>query len=206
MLLLAIDVVSLSDLLKSEYSIEEIKSLLYSFECKSLSTGSSDVEYFLHEKAISFEQVDLSRTYLVLSYFQKKTYLAGYFSISNKPLVIPKSTFSRLTNSLQKKLVGMGNRTDMKNYECKGYLLGQLGKNYSKLSLSANQVTGNDLLSLSYLKIKEAHEIVGGRVLHLECEDHPKIKKFYEDNGFRIIEDFVSPNGLRVFVKMINKL
>ncbi len=203
---MSIDVVPLRHLLKSEYTREEINSLLFSYECYSLSNGASDVEHFLHEKAIQFENVDLSRTYLVLSHFQRKVYLTGYFSISNKSLVIPKATFQKLSSSLQKKLVGMGHKTDSKNYECKGYLLGQIGKNYSQLAQKADLVCGNDLLELAYKKIKEAHELVGGRVLYLECENHSKVKKFYKQNGFAEIENWISPNGLCLFVKMIDKI
>lgn len=203
---MSIDVISLSDILKSNYTGEEIDSLLSSFECNSLSKGSSDVEFFLHHKAIQFEKVDLARTYLVMSYFRKRTYLAGYFSIANKPLIIPKATYSKISKSQQKKLMGLGHKSDLKNYECKGYLLGQLGKNYNSIAISANQISGNELLELVYRKIKEAQELVGGRVLHLECEDHPKIKKFYSENGFREIEDYKSPNGLCIFVKTLDKI
>lgn len=203
---MALTVLPLLDLLNSDSSEEEISHLLFSFECKSLSFGASDVEYFIHNKAINFEKMDLSRTYLVLGTYQKEVYLAGYFSIANKPLVIPKKQFKNISGSLKKKLMGFGHKTDMKNYECKGYLLGQLGKNYSDLAKKANQATGNDLLTLAYGKIKEAHAIVGGRVLHLECEDNEKIKSFYHLNGFRQLEDYETPNNFCLFVKQISDL
>lgn len=202
---MALTVLPLLDLLNSDSSEEEISHLLFSFECKSLSFGASDVEYFIHNKAINFEKMDLSRT-LVLGTYQKEVYLAGYFSIANKPLVIPKKQFKNISGSLKKKLMGFGHKTDMKNYQCKGYLLGQLGKNYSDLAKKANQATGNDLLTLAYGKIKEAHAIVGGRVLHLECEDNEKIKSFYHLNGFRQLEDYETPNNFCLFVKQISDL
>lgn len=203
---MAINVISLSKLLESDQKEEDINSLLFSFETLKEDNASEDIEQFLHKKAISFERVDLARTYLVMSTYKSKPYLAGYFSIANKPLIIPKKVFKKLSNSLQKKLVGFGHKTDQSNFECKGYLIGQLGKNYSVEAQVAKQVNGEDLLSLAYLKIIEAHEIVGGRVVHLECQNVPSLKKFYTQNGFREIEGFESPNNMCIFVKNIDKL
>ncbi len=203
---MALKIISLLDLLNSDKTVEEIKYLLLSFECKSLSHGASDVEEFLHTKAINFERMDMARTYLVLADYKKVPYLAGYFAIANKPLILPKKQFAKLSGTQKRKLMGFGHKTEMKNYECKGYLLGQLGKNYSELAKKANQISGKDLLVLAYEKIKEAHAIVGGRILHLECEDNEKIKSFYRDNGFRQLEDYISPNNYCVFVKQIKDL
>lgn len=203
---MAITVISLSKLLESDQTEEDIESLLFSFETLKEEHASEDIEHFLHKKAISFERVDLARTYLVMSTYKDQPYLAGYFSIANKPLIIPKKVFKKLSTSLQKRLVGFGHRTDQNNFECKGYLIGQLGKNYSVQSQVANQVSGADLLSLAYSKILDAHEIVGGRVVHLECQDIPSLKNFYNKNGFREIEGFESPNGMCIFVKNIDRL
>lgn len=203
---MALKVISLLDLLNSDKTEEEIKCLLLSFECKSLSHGASDVEEFLHTKAINFERMDMARTYLVLADYKKIPYLAGYFAIANKPLVLPKRQFSRLSGTQKKKLMGFGHKTEMKNYECKGYLLGQLGKNYSSLAKRANQISGKDLLALAYEKIKGAHALVGGRILYLECEDNEKIKSFYQDNGFKQLDEYISPNNFCLFVKQIRDL
>ncbi|WOY89988.1 GNAT family acetyltransferase [Ligilactobacillus murinus] len=203
---MALTVISLLDLLNSDNTEEEIKKLLFSFECKSLSHGASDVEAFLHLKAINFERMDMARTYLILANYKQRPYLAGYFAIANKPLVIPKKQFQKLSTSQKKKLMGFGYKTDLRNYECKGYLLGQLGKNYSELAKRANQINGNEILTLAYAKIKEAYAIVGGRVLYLECEDNEKIKAFYHDNGFRQLKDYVSTNNFCLFVKQISDL
>lgn len=203
---MSLTVLPLLNILNSDTTEEELKTLLFSFECNSLSHGASDVEDFLHNKAINFERMDMSRTYLVLATYKNEPYLAGYFAIAPKPLVIPKKQFQGISMSLRRKLMGFGHKTDMKNYECKGYLLGQLGKNYSQIAKKANQVSGNDLLTLAYGKIKEAHSLVGGRVLHLECENHEKIKGFYQKNGFRQLEDYESPNNFCLFVKQISDL
>lgn len=40
------------------------------------------------------------------------------------------------------------------------------------------------LLKLACDKIKIAQDVLGGRYVYLECEDKPKLKEFYESNGF----------------------
>lgn len=203
---MAISVLPLNKLLKSGQEEGDINSLLFSFVGLRNNSASYDIEDFLRNKSIQFEKMDLARTYLVLADYKKETYLAGYFSIANKPLVVKRKAFKRLSKSLQKKLMGFGHKTDVQNYECKGYLIGQLGKNYSEEAKKANQVSGEDLLQLSYEKILEAHEVVGGRVVHLECQNIDSLKDFYFRNGFREIEDFESPNQMHVFVKSIDNL
>jgi len=35
--------------------------------------------------------------------------------------------------------------------------------------------------------ISSAEEIVGGRVVYIECRDIPKVISFYENNGFKVL-------------------
>ncbi|KMM53529.1 GNAT family acetyltransferase [Bacillus glycinifermentans] len=204
---MALKIISLNDLLQTQRE-EDIIKLLSSFETIKIkyNPGADDVEHFIHTKAIQFEKMDLSRTYLIMSSYQAKPYLAGYFSISNRPLVIPKRQFQKLSKTLQKRLMGFGHKTQQATYEIKGFLLGQLGKNYNPIAHKAGNVSGKDLLELSYKKILEAHRIVGGRILYLECEDYDKIKDFYIRNGFKQLEEYESENGLCMMVKQIQHL
>lgn len=121
--------------------------------------------------------------------------------MSNKPLMMPKKDFQKLSMGTRRRLMGLGYKTELDNYEVKGILLGQLGKNYSETAVQAKAITGAELLGLAYQKIREAYLIIGGRILFLECEDHPKLKKFYTANGFVELLDFQSPTGLCVFYK-----
>lgn len=204
---MVLKVVQLLDLIDSdEMPDEELKKLLFTFECKTVLGEESDVQYFLREKAVQFDKMALSRTYLVFSSYHDKPYICGYFSIAIKSLIIPKRVFAKLSNSLKRRLMGMGQKTEQANYECKGYLLGQLGKNYSETAKTAGMISGDDLLELAYDKIRESHRMVGGRVLHLECDDIPKLKDFYSRNGFAELENYESKNGLRLFVKTMDKV
>jgi len=205
---MALNVISLNDMLKSIPSEEDVKKLLFSFVTykEQDSTGADDVEYFLHNKAIQFEKMDLARTYLVMSTYKSSPVLVGYFSISNKPLSIPNKQFRKLSNSFQKRLMGTGHKTEQNTFIIKGYLLGQLGKNFSEESRAANCCSGTDLLQLAYRKVAEAHRIVGGRILYLECENVPNIIEFYRTNGFNMIEGYQSENGYCMMVKQLKDI
>ena len=61
-------------------------------------------------------------------------------------------------------------------------LIGQLGKNYS--SGNNTLISGDELLGLAIDKVRPIQNESGGRYTYLECEDTPKLIKFYEKNGF----------------------
>ncbi|CAM3862793.1 hypothetical protein [Alkalicoccus chagannorensis] len=205
---MVLQVVSLGDLIESERTEEEIKNLLFSFETLPTisAVGAKDVEHFIKEKAIEFQRMDLSRTYLVLSRYQGKFFLAGYFSIANKPLVIPKKQYQKFPTSVRKRLMGQGHKTEQRNYQIKSYLLGQLGKNYSQVAKEAGAASGSDILELAQKKVKEAYKLMGGRILYLECEDNEKITGFYEKNGYSKLNEYESPNGLVIMVKKLSDI
>lgn len=205
---MSLNVISLYDMIRAIPAEEDIQKLLFSFKTLDSqdSAGAEDVEFFLHNKAIQFEKMDLARTYLVMSTYKGRQVLVGYFSISNKPLTVPNKQFRKLSNSLQRRLMGMGTKAEQSSYVIKGYLLGQLGKNFSEESRLANCCNGNDLLQLAYKKVAEAHRIVGGRILYLECENVEKIITFYKSNGFNQIEAFESDNGYCMMVKQLKDI
>ena len=61
-------------------------------------------------------------------------------------------------------------------------LIGQLGKNFAN---SYNTlISGDELLKLALDKVKKMQEIVGGKIVYLECEDKPRLIDFYSENGF----------------------
>lgn len=155
---------------------EKTKEILSDYKCEL----NPDVEYFLKEKAILFSKQDISRTFLVMSDYQGKDVIVGYFAITNKATTVKKFIIS---NTKRKKILKYAEY----NNESKGYnialpLIGQLGKNYNN---GYNKlITGDILLKFACDKIKETQNILGGRYVFLECEDVDKLKEFYEDNGF----------------------
>ena len=204
---MALNVIGLKEILEIRGE-EDTKRLLLTFETLNIlnTITEHDVQTFLHSKAIEFEKMDISRTYLVFSTYQGKPYLAGYFSLSARPLIISKRLFQSLSNSMKKKLLGFGYKTEQQAYEVKSFLLGQLGKNYSNIARKANLVTGDDLLNLSYEKVKEAQKIVGGRILYLECDNFPRLVEFYQRNKFVEIGTLNSESKQLIMIKRIDSL
>lgn len=200
---MALEIVQLYDMIRSGRREEEIRQILLSF-C-SLQNGNQihDVEDFLHNKAIEFEKNDIARTYLVFSSYKGFPVLVGYYSLSNKPLIISKKNYCKFSTSLKKKLMGFGHKTQRDNYEIKGYLLGQLGKNFSEDALATKAITGSDLLSLATESMLQIHKLAGGRIFYLECDDVDKLKQFYFKEGFREIEEYKSENGYCIFIRRI---
>lgn len=190
-------------MLQSDRREEEIKQILLSFRSIRIGDNVHDVEYFLHNKAIEFEKNGIARTYLVFSSYKGCPVLVGYYALSNKPLVIYKKNFNKFSNSLKKKLLGFGHKTDMENYEIRGFLLGQLGKNFSENALATKAITGSDLLSLATESMLQIHKLVGGRIFYLECDDIDKLKQFYIEQGFKEIENYESKNEYCIFVRKI---
>jgi len=61
-------------------------------------------------------------------------------------------------------------------------LIAQLGKNFTD-GLNT-ELSGDELLKMALEKVSAAQFILGGKIVYIECEDVPKLLKFYTDNGF----------------------
>ena len=48
----------------------------------------------------------------------------------------------------------------------------------------ADKISGKEILETALDGIKKAQEIVGGRVVAIDCKPEPKLHKFYISNGF----------------------
>ena len=158
-----------------------MRNILSTFLCPQ----NEDVQAFIQEKAIIFSQQNLSKTTLVYWRSEDETEkeLVGYFTVALKHIQVHKksvshSTAKRLHNfSITKDL-----NEDDKLYILPAPLIGQLGKNFT----GGNNllISGSELLQMALNKIRKIQREIGGRFVYLECEDDPKLKKFYEENGF----------------------
>ena len=96
----------------------------------------------------------------------------GFFTLTMKSLELDKS----LSKSTIKRIDGFSK--DVQATEA--ILLGQLGKNQKY----QNGIDGQVILKEAIDTVYDIHDLVGGRIVFLECEEHPKIVEFYERNGF----------------------
>lgn len=208
---MTLKVLSLSELLtgtKQEVNakIPAIKNMLNTFETISITGSQSahDVDNFLKNKSVIFDKQGLSRTHLVFSSYKGQTILVGYFTISNKPLIFTKRMLDKCSKTLKKKLYQKGEtHSSNNNLIIQGYLVAQIGKNYSKEALATKAINGKDLLTLAYEMIESGAKIFGGSYIWVEYEDTEKLKRYYKDFGFTEIENHTSENGLKMAILKI---
>ena len=186
--------ISLQSLLKQTKDTKEIKeNVLNTFKGR----GESEVSDFLHNKSIDYEQRSLSSTYLI---YNDRSQLVGYFTISNKGLIISKESYEKLLKKQQKKLSFNGRKLENGDYIVNSFLLGQLGKNFNKNILEEDKIKGVELLTIAYNLLIEIKNLINVKYLWIECEDNKKLLDFYSNFGFKLIENYVSNNGLKVMI------
>ncbi|MDR7123098.1 hypothetical protein [Rheinheimera soli] len=154
-----------------ELGEEPTTRLLSLFSCPR----NPDVENFLKQKSIAFEKTHNARTRLILD---EQGSILAYFSVSFKELVLESAA---LNKSQVKRLDGFNKNAE----RIRAFLIGQLGKNFS---VQNNRITLADILAEIYSIIHDARELVGGRVIILECENNPALIQLYRDHGFTLIE------------------
>lgn len=169
-------VLSLNDII-SEKGEDFCRGILSDFSCPY----NQDVERFLTKRsAIDFAKQGISQTFLVYASYRKENVLCGYFTLASKYIVVNTSTVSKTTARRLRKFampsVPDGNLVIM------APLIAQLGKNYQNGYDAL--ITGDELLKMALDKVRLAQMIVGGKVVYVECEDVPQLKRFYRENGF----------------------
>lgn len=180
---------------------EEVLNIVSSFKGLNVSEAAHDVEEFIHSKAIEFEKFGISTTYLV---FDEETgVLLGFFSLANKPLTMGKKNFDKLSSNQRRTLKKSGREVDSK-FQINSYLIGQLGKNYSKDAIESKTIiTGKELLTLAYDKVIEASNLITAKFIWIECDDIKYLDTFYRDFGFVPIENYRSESNLIVMILKI---
>ncbi len=179
-----------------------LERFLLSFHC----VNDDDIQNFLYNKAIEFEKIDKSRTYLIVDQEQlaksditfDRVIIYGYITIAIKALALPENA----SNRLRKQLDGFNAKQHSKpisHFPC--YLIGQLARNSD---VSKNSINGADLLSFAYDIINTAVEAVGGRYILIECNNNEKLLRFYSDNDFSEINR--EKHEDKTMVQMIHKI
>ena len=179
-----------------------LERILSSFSCEY----DEDIQIFLRERAIEFEKLSKSRTYLVIDENQfenpgftlGKLTVYGYISLAVKVFTVPE-TFS---NRQRKQLDGFSAKEHGKqvsNFPC--YLIGQLARNSN---ISKESLSGADLLNFAYDIIAIAVDAVGGRNILVECRNNKKLLKFYLNNGFEKISEV--PDENQSMIQMIRRI
>lgn len=159
--------------------------LLSSFSCEQ----DRDIERFLRSRAVEFERLSKSRTYLICDEEQladtedKKDALIiyGYISLALKILSVPDTVSNRVRKELDgfhAKLHGQ----QIQEFPC--YLIGQLSRSSN---VPKDAVSGKQLIGFACDVAAAAVDAVGGRYIMAECRNEEKLIRFYERNHFREI-------------------
>ena len=198
---MSLKIIGLQSLLKA-LDEKTVKEILKKFKSiPDTVTGEvNDVEYFLHSKAIQFEKMAISTTHLIFSEYKENDVLVGYFSVANKPLTMSKRNYNNLSSSQKRKLCQGGRITESGGYELNSYLIGQIGKNYSKEAQETKSITGKMISTLAYDTLLQAKMIVNAKYVWLECTDNPKLLDFYKSFGFTEINNYTSENKLKLLL------
>lgn len=159
-------VYSLSEFMK-KFGEEDTSEAISEFH----STHASETESFLKENAVRMEKKDLSRTYIVLS--DDDLTILGYITLSIKCLAVPDENL--LSNTILRNM-NIESRTGV----AQSYLLGQLSR-----STDAPKGLGAEMLDLAFDKLGSAKDLVGCRMVRLDC--HDELIPYYESHGFRLI-------------------
>lgn len=181
------------------------KSILSGFCCPQ----NPDVEKFMRVKAIEFAKHGWSQTHLLFASYKKEPVLAGYFTLTNKYIMI--NADKKMSKTLRKRISAFATfDSNIKKYFMTAPLIAQLGKNYAN---DYNKlISGDELLAVACDKIRSIQVDLGGRFTYLECEDKPVLTEFYQRNGFynfgrRYLEkDEINDFDTQYLVQMIKYL
>lgn len=179
---------------------KKLQEILNDFECSK----NMEVKKFLKEKAIPLSKQGISKTYIITTSVEENNIIVGYFSIANKMTKIKKNFFRGKTRRRFERFAEIEENTN--TYFAYLPLIGQLGKNFYN---NYNEyITGDIILHLACKQVCEVQKMIGGRFVFLECEDIPKLKDFYESNGFmcyskRELGKYENKNNVKYLLQMI---
>lgn len=167
----------LADLLANK-STNQIKKLLKTFVC----TKNTDVQDFLHNKAITFERNLRSYTYLYTSNADKS--VVAYITLGIKSL---------LTNDLSDEAIVFldGYTNEILSIPC--YLIAQLGK-----SDTCKEKIGSFLLDDALSIIDKSQDSLKGRFVLIDSVNDEKVIEFYKQNSFIAIENDKSLKSIKM--------
>lgn len=155
---------------------DNVMTILSDFSCPI----NLDIEYFLKKKAVEFEKQGISATHLIFTSYKSENVLVGYYTLSTKAFNVTKSSISK---SLSKRINKFATfDASLKAYFLPAPLIAQLGKNFTNDYNTL--ISGDELLAIAIEDVKLIHQIAGGKIVYLECEDKPRLVEFYSNNGF----------------------
>lgn len=162
-----------------------LSAYISSFTCPK----NPDIENFLKHSAVDFTKKQQSVTYLAFTR-EKRPVFVGYFALTIKPFTIGLNDIP--SNTLRRKIERVARYNEQnQTYSAAGYLIAQLGKNYTD---GANEIiSGEELLNLALNVVRKIQYRVGGMISFIETSRSEKLIDFYTRNGFHLISNPNTP-------------
>jgi len=144
-----------------------------------------DIEVFLREKAVQYEERGWCRVYLLMNkefLSQKKFKVEAYFTLSHKSAYLQED----ISGNTRKKV---GRFKEDSNIHF--VLIGQLGKHIcadEECGKYISKISANDILDRAFEIIGRSHELISCRCVLVECNESEKVHKVYYDYGFKYLQ------------------
>ena len=173
---------------------QKAHELISIFSCSK----DSDVENFLKNRAIVFEKMGKSRTFLIFDEDKEDFKLLAYFTLALQVLKIPES----FSNRRIKQLDGFNAKIHGERIlEFPALLIGQLAKN----DLYRDCMSGYELVQYCLSTLLDGQIRLGGRIVMLECKDIPYLISFYKQFGFAKLEKDYKEGDLIQLIKILRE-
>ncbi|MDE6059511.1 MAG: hypothetical protein K2G44_05700 [Clostridia bacterium] len=164
---------------ETETSLDKLREVFSSFQC----VKSPDEQDFLRYKAIDYEEHNKARTYLLLD----DKGIAAYFSLAFKSIDLQNT-------SPDKRKRMTGGESNSCTYSA--FLIGHIAKDDR-----VKEKLGDQIIEMANDLLLEAQEIVGGRLVYIDCKGIPELIEYYERNHFTYFN--TSPSGLLQYYRKL---
>ena len=169
------------DKARNSDSEEELIRALKTFKCYK----DSDIEEFLHNKAVDFIGRDICRVYLILNeeeFDKQNIKIEAYFTLSLRTLGFE----DEVSKSTRKRITGFKNR-ELTEF----VLIGQLGKH---MDMDENgktyqsEIELDTILKYVFEVVSSIHELVPCNAALIECSKAVHDKGIYRNAGFSLLQ------------------
>jgi hypothetical protein len=170
---------------------ELLKAQLREFRC----TRDTDVESFIHNRAIDYEISGLSRTFLYLGGDADRVEIAAYFT-----LALTSVNFADISDKKRQKVLGRTpGRTSQDHFA--GILVGQ----FARCDGFGNDViSGTEMMRDCEGIVEEGRNYLGGKVAYLDCRG--TLITYYERYGYQLLRQEPTDTGLHKMFRVLPKL
>lgn len=168
--------------LQNNYATQVLDRAFSRFSCKR----DTDIEHFLRNRAVQFEELAKSRTYLFVddsALENNQIEIAAFFSIAPQILYLSEELSIRQI----KRLDGFSGKMHGERIPALPVMLiGQLAKN----DACECGVTGKEILRLALAITRKAHDAIGGRIVMVDVKTEAVgLIRFYEEHDFVLISE-----------------